>query len=153
MKSLLVCTAFTCTSLKLITLSRNMCYHCIQVQFALFILIIYPIQKTSKWIPHEHLWRGWTFPYLCIHFLFPACHYADSGGSDSLCQSQISEDKGLQWLLLQAGSLSARQLKSHSQSHITVVLIRFSSFPKNCPAHPEEAIFLVITSCKQSQLP
>lgn len=34
---------------------------------------------------------------------------------------RVSEDKGLQWLLLQAGSLSARELESHSQSHLTVV--------------------------------
>lgn len=41
----LICTTFTFTSQKLITLSRNTGYHCIQVQFALFILIIYPIKK------------------------------------------------------------------------------------------------------------
>lgn len=81
-------------------------------------------------------------------FSFPSLSLCDSGGSDSLCQSQVSEDKGLQWLLLQAGSLSARGLESHSQSHITLVLIRLSPFPKNFPAHPEKAILLVITSCK-----
>lgn len=132
MKSFLICTAFTCISQQLITLSRNTCYHCIQVEFALFTLIINPIKKKKKVneclisLAHRPSMKRANLSIFMSPFSFPSLSLCDSGGSDSLCQSQVPEDKGLQWLLLQAGSLSARELESHSQSHITVVLIRLS---------------------------
>lgn len=65
---------------------------------------------------HTYMLRG-------LLFLFPPCHYADLRGTDSLAKatSEVSEDRQLQQLLLHTGCLSARQLNSHSQSHMIVI--------------------------------
>lgn len=50
--------------------------------------------NASFHLPTDHLWRGWTFPYLCLHFLFPACHYVIQEAQIHFAKARSQKLKG-----------------------------------------------------------